>query len=105
MAEVYEGISDVPWYLTLGNHDCRAGVDNSLDLTKIYEAWYMPASYHNKTFAIDDTTNASFLYLNSCTLFCVHWEPEFDHRCEEDWAYEEDEDAYEVNEKKGGKHA
>ena len=87
MTKTYAGTTDVPWYLALGNHDCREGLETSIDLTQIYEAWNMPSAYYNITLPIDDANNASFVFLNSCALFCVHWEPGFDHKCTR-WDFE-----------------
>ena len=88
MTDIYAGTTDVPWYLALGNHDCRTSLETSIELSNIYEAWNMPAPYYNVTIPIDDNTKASFLYVNACNLFCVPWEEGFDHKCTRIWDYE-----------------
>ncbi len=45
---VYSAASlQVPWYLSLGNHDYRKSADAQIAYTKIDAMWQMPARYYN----------------------------------------------------------
>ena len=56
------------WYSTLGNHDWQGNVQAQIDYTERSDRWYQPARYYAETFAVDDTTEALFVFLDTSPL-------------------------------------
>lgn len=54
--QIYKGnFLQVPWYVTLGNHDYRGNIQAQIDYSDISRRWTLPAPYWYKTESIDDT--------------------------------------------------
>jgi acid phosphatase len=58
----------VPWYVTLGNHDYRGNVDVQLDYSKFHPRWIMPARYYRQVYPIDGATNMECFYLDTSPM-------------------------------------
>ncbi len=68
--ETFENVFTAPvlqkrWYVTLGNHDYAGSVQAQVDYTKLSKRWYMPNTYFSETIAVDDTTKALFVFLDT----------------------------------------
>ncbi|CAG9336209.1 unnamed protein product [Blepharisma stoltei] len=59
-----------PWYLVLGNHDCRSDYSTEIDMSKLYRNWNMPKPYWNSTINIGNSKKVSVIYLNTCEIGC-----------------------------------
>ncbi|MDX1547486.1 MAG: tartrate-resistant acid phosphatase type 5 family protein [Rhodothermales bacterium] len=67
--EVYQAPAlQVPWYAVLGNHDYRSDPDAQVAYTALSDRWTMPARYYAVEYAVDDTTAALFLFLDTVSL-------------------------------------
>ncbi|MEM1054069.1 MAG: tartrate-resistant acid phosphatase type 5 family protein [Bacteroidota bacterium] len=69
----YEDIYDAPslmtrWYAVLGNHDWQGDYTAQIDYTEASDRWYLPARYYTEILALDDTTEALFVYLDTTPL-------------------------------------
>ena len=69
----YENIYTAPslqsrWYVTLGNHDWQGDYVAQIDYTSVSPRWYLPARYYTETLAVDDTTEALFVYLDTTPI-------------------------------------
>ena len=56
------------WYAVLGNHDWQGNVPAQIEYTEMSERWYMPAQYYAETLAVDDSTDALFVFLDTSPL-------------------------------------
>jgi hypothetical protein len=56
------------WYSTLGNHDWQGDYVAQIDYTEVSPRWYLPARYYTEVLAVDDTTEALFVYLDTTPL-------------------------------------
>eukprot|EP00039_Didymoeca_costata_P001980 m.56696 g.56696 ORF g.56696 m.56696 type:complete len:361 (-) comp11056_c0_seq1:920-2002(-) len=65
----------IPWLMTLGNHDCNGNIDAEVEYTKQSNKWYMPARYYSKDYKIgkglDEETVIRVLVLDACALTCA----------------------------------
>ncbi|MEL6616523.1 MAG: tartrate-resistant acid phosphatase type 5 family protein, partial [Bacteroidota bacterium] len=57
-----------PWYATLGNHDWQGDYRAQIDYSGESSRWYMPARYYAETMAINDTTEALFVFLDTTPI-------------------------------------
>lgn len=55
----------IPWYVTLGNHDYGGNVQAQIDYTEIDSRWKLPARYYSFEKNIDDSTKALFVIIDS----------------------------------------
>jgi len=56
------------WYVVLGNHDWMGNVEAQIDYTQESDRWYLPAQYYAETLAVDDSTDALLVFLDTNTL-------------------------------------
>jgi 3',5'-cyclic AMP phosphodiesterase CpdA len=57
-----------PWYAVLGNHDWQGDVEAQVAYTSRSSRWTMPAFYFTAEEAVDDTTRALFVFLDTTPL-------------------------------------
>ncbi|HEY0059161.1 MAG TPA: tartrate-resistant acid phosphatase type 5 family protein [Flavisolibacter sp.] len=55
----------VPWYAVLGNHDYGLNPQAQVDYTKISDRWEMPARFYRLNKAVDSTSEALFVFLDT----------------------------------------
>ncbi len=55
----------IPWYVTIGNHDYGGSVQAEIDYSQISSRWKLPSRYYSFTQKIDDTTSALFVIIDS----------------------------------------
>ena len=71
------GLENVPWWLTLGNHDCAGNSDAQVQYSKRSQTWKMPSKYYsfdeNVKFKHPSggSLTARFVILDSCLLVCA----------------------------------
>ena len=58
----------IPWYITLGNHDYLGQVQAQIDYTNVSDRWRLPARYHYAELPVDDQTRALFIFLDTVSL-------------------------------------
>ena len=73
------------WYVTLGNHDWQGDYTAQIAYTQTSPRWYLPDRYYSETLAVDDTTDALFVYLDTTPLSERDPNPRKYNRTE-DWA-------------------
>ena len=56
------------WYATLGNHDWQGDYVAQIDYSEVSPRWYLPARYYTEILALDDTTEALFVFLDTTPL-------------------------------------
>jgi acid phosphatase len=61
-------LKQVPWYITLGNHDYNGNVQAEIDYTKKGGRWYLPARYYSFIKKVDNTTTAEFFVIDTNPL-------------------------------------
>lgn len=69
----FEDIYDAPslqsrWYAVLGNHDWQGDYTAQINYTEVSDRWFLPARYYTEIIAVDDTTEALFVYLDTTPL-------------------------------------
>jgi tartrate-resistant acid phosphatase type 5 len=57
-----------PWYAVLGNHDWQGDVEAQVAYTRLSERWTMPSLYFTVEHAVDDSTRALFVFLDTTPL-------------------------------------
>lgn len=55
----------VPWYITLGNHDYGDNAQAQLDLTKVNPRWKFPSRYYSTEEELSDGTKITFLFVDT----------------------------------------
>jgi hypothetical protein len=55
----------IPWYITLGNHDCEGSVNAELEYAKTSNRWIQPARYFSFIKKLPDSTEALFVIVDS----------------------------------------
>lgn len=65
----------IPWYITLGNHDYGGNVDAQIAYSKYSARWRLPARYYAIEQPVDADTSALFVYLDT-TPFLLRYYPE-----------------------------
>ncbi|CAI2373015.1 unnamed protein product [Moneuplotes crassus] len=72
--EVFNGphASLLPFYATLGNHDCYSDYHNEILFSDYNRQWQMPSDYYELITPLKDNSGKYFvnLMLNSCKLMC-----------------------------------
>ena len=58
----------VPWYITLGNHDYKGNVDAQVSYTTESTRWHLPSHYYKKEFMLEDSTQVLFVFLDTIPL-------------------------------------
>ncbi|KAE9046431.1 hypothetical protein PR002_g1659 [Phytophthora rubi] len=72
----------VPWYVTIGNHDCEGSVDAMLQYAEKKDSlWYMPRRYYSIDRPVAPKTILRLVVIDACDLVCGR-EPR-DFRCTE----------------------
>ncbi len=56
------------WYVVLGNHDWMGDVQAQIAYTEESDRWYLPSQYYAETMAVDDSTDALFVFLDTNPL-------------------------------------
>lgn len=55
----------VPWYVTLGNHDYGGSIQAQIDYSAISSRWKLPSRYYSFEKNIDDSTKVLFVIIDS----------------------------------------
>lgn len=64
--DVYTASSlQIPWYVTLGNHDYGRSVQAQIDYSGISSRWKLPARYYSFEETIGESTKALFVVIDS----------------------------------------
>ncbi|KAJ8040893.1 Tartrate-resistant acid phosphatase type 5 [Holothuria leucospilota] len=63
-----ESLTDVPWYITAGNHDWDGNVHAQVEYSRVSERWNYPSLYYSKRFAIPGIEGASLLLIMIDTM-------------------------------------
>ena len=58
-------IKDIPWYITLGNHDYFGEFQAEIDYARQHPRWILPANYHARDFMRNDKLLARMLFVDS----------------------------------------
>ena len=58
-------IRDIPWYLTLGNHDYFGDYQAEIDYGKTHPNWILPAEYYAKDFKLGNNLLARLIFADS----------------------------------------
>lgn len=67
--EIYTHPSlQVPWYVTLGNHDYKGDVSAQVAYTHFSKRWTLPDLYYDRVERIDDATEVHFVFLDTNTI-------------------------------------
>lgn len=61
----------VPWFMTLGNHDCAGNPDAEVAYSNRSLYWKMPGRYYTREFAVPGTIHPlRIVVLDACSLVC-----------------------------------
>ncbi|POM61744.1 Tartrate-resistant acid phosphatase type 5 [Phytophthora palmivora] len=72
----------LPWYITIGNHDCEGSIDAMLQYAQTKNSlWYMPRRYYSIERPVAPKTILRLVVIDACDLVCGR-EPR-DFRCTE----------------------
>lgn len=64
--DVYTAPSlQIPWYVTIGNHDYGGNVQAQIDYSSLSTRWKLPSRYYSFTQKIDKGTDALFVIIDS----------------------------------------
>jgi len=55
----------VPWYITLGNHDYGDNAQSQIDLSKVNPRWKFPSRYYSTEEELPDGTKITFLFVDT----------------------------------------
>ena len=74
-AATSSAFKDVPWYMTLGNHDCAGNASAQVLYTQTQHSssklWNMPNRYYSFQKKVGNSNNiVQFIVLDSCSLAC-----------------------------------
>jgi len=58
-------IKDIPWYVTLGNHDYFGDYHAQIEYGKTHPNWILPAEYYAKDFKLGNKLLARFIFADS----------------------------------------
>jgi acid phosphatase len=64
----------VPWYVTLGNHDYRGSVQAQLDYGKTDSRWLLPARYYRRAYTIDAATPMECFYIDTSPMMSEYFQ-------------------------------
>ncbi|TMW66246.1 hypothetical protein Poli38472_004011 [Pythium oligandrum] len=63
----------VPWYITIGNHDCEGSIDAMLEYARQKDSlWYMPRRYYKIDRPVAPKTILRMIVVDACDLVCGH---------------------------------
>ncbi|OQS00951.1 tartrate-resistant acid phosphatase type 5 [Achlya hypogyna] len=72
----------IPWYISIGNHDCEGSIDAMLGYAKrTNNMWRFPQRYYMFDQRVDAATIVRFVVLDVCDLVCGHAAKDRDFRC------------------------
>ena len=67
--DIYTASSlQVPWYVTLGNHDYHGNVQAQIDYSEMSSRWKMPSRYYSFIYRINDSTNVLFVVIDTSPI-------------------------------------
>lgn len=70
----------IPWYVTIGNHDCEGSIDAMLEYAKTKNSlWHLPRRYYSVDHPVAPKTIVRLIVIDACDLVCGR-EPR-DFRC------------------------
>uniref|UniRef100_K3X283 Calcineurin-like phosphoesterase domain-containing protein n=1 Tax=Globisporangium ultimum (strain ATCC 200006 / CBS 805.95 / DAOM BR144) TaxID=431595 RepID=K3X283_GLOUD len=73
---------NVPWYITIGNHDCEGSIDAMLAYAGLKDSkWYFPQRYYSIDRPVAPKTILRIVVVDACDLVCGHEPRNF--RCHE----------------------
>eukprot|EP00041_Stephanoeca_diplocostata_P029370 m.864988 g.864988 ORF g.864988 m.864988 type:complete len:421 (+) comp23548_c0_seq1:422-1684(+) len=93
----------VPWYMTLGNHDCMGNISAQIAYTQVSKYWNFPAEYYTIDLPVEPSSRdgypkvdrpasvsntARIIVLDTCSLVCcadgskAHQNAKMDFRCD-----------------------
>ncbi len=55
---------DIPWYISLGNHDHKGDTQAQVDYTSKSDRWTLPSPYYTRHLLIDDSTTALIVFID-----------------------------------------
>lgn len=58
----------IPWYVSLGNHDYLGNVSAQIQYSDVSDRWRLPARYYAVEMNVDDTTTALFAIIDTVPL-------------------------------------
>ncbi len=58
-------LKDIPWYVTLGNHDYRGDIQAQIEYSKNHPNWNLPGTYHTRDFKVNGQTSVRILFLDT----------------------------------------
>ncbi len=61
-------LKNIPWYITLGNHDYKGNIYAQIEYGHDHPNWILPQTYHSKEFRINKHASALFLFLDTNSL-------------------------------------
>jgi tartrate-resistant acid phosphatase type 5 len=67
--EPYSALSlQVPWYVTLGNHDHNGDIRAQIDYGRLNARWILPAPYYKRTVRLSGGSTADFFFLDTTPI-------------------------------------
>ncbi len=73
--DVYTASSlQVPWYITLGNHDYGGSVQAQIDYSTLSKRWKLPSRYYSFVVSINDSVKALFVIIDSNPFIKSYYE-------------------------------
>lgn len=73
--DVYTASSlQVPWYITLGNHDYGGSVQAQIDYSALSNRWKLPSRYYSFESKIDDSAKALIVIIDSNPFIKSYYE-------------------------------
>jgi tartrate-resistant acid phosphatase type 5 len=58
-------IKDIPWYVSLGNHDHMGNLYAQIDYAKEHTNWILPDTYYSKVLKINENSDLRILFLDT----------------------------------------
>jgi tartrate-resistant acid phosphatase type 5 len=58
-------LKNIPWYVTLGNHDYMGNIHAQIEYGKGRVNWILPRTYYSKEFKIDEHASVLILFLDT----------------------------------------
>ncbi|KDO28014.1 hypothetical protein SPRG_20177 [Saprolegnia parasitica CBS 223.65] len=72
----------IPWYISIGNHDCEGSIDAMLNYAKrTNNVWKFPQRYYTFDQRVDESTLLRVVVLDACDLVCGQTPNDRDFRC------------------------
>lgn len=61
----------IPFFAVLGNHDYYGNPQSQVDYTATGSRWTMPARFYTRSYAVDDSTDVAFFFLDTIPLSTI----------------------------------